>query len=173
VFGSFRERAEQTYRLLQRDGTAFVVVAAPEPDALREASYFVERLGTERMPLAGLVLNRVQPEQAGDLSAERAAAAAEDLDDVGGHALTVSLLRIHADRMQRRSREQALAARFTSAHPEVPVVEVAALAEDVHDLDGLRMIGDELADSRSGGTATDRMAADRKVAGVRRSRATP
>lgn len=167
VFGSFRERADQTYRLLQRDGTAFVVVAAPEPDALREASYFVERLGAERMPLAGLVLNKVQPEQAGDLSADRAAAAAEDLDDVGGHPLTVSLLRIHADRMHRRAREQALAARFTSAHPEVPIVEVAALAEDVHDLDGLRRIGDELAGS-------DRTAvAGRKVAGVRRSRATP
>ena len=51
----------QTYELLQAPGTAFVVVAAPEPDALREASYFVERLSAERMPLAGLVLNRVAP----------------------------------------------------------------------------------------------------------------
>ena len=44
MFGGFRERAEATYRLLQAPGTAFLVVAAPEPDALREASYFVERL---------------------------------------------------------------------------------------------------------------------------------
>src|SRR5690606_22676244 len=43
MFGGFRERAETTYRLLQARGTAFLVVAAPEPDALREASYFVER----------------------------------------------------------------------------------------------------------------------------------
>lgn len=144
VFGSFRERAEETYRLLQQPGTAFVVVAAPEPDALREASYFVERLGADRMPLAGLVLNRVQAEQATHMSADRAAAAAEDLDDAGEHPLTAALLRIHADRMHRRAREQALAARFTSAHPNVPVVEVAALAEDVHDLDGLRTIGEKL-----------------------------
>src|ERR1700722_8469301 len=59
MFGGFRERAEATYRLLQTPGTAFLVVAAPEPDALREASYFVERLDAERMPLAGLILNRV------------------------------------------------------------------------------------------------------------------
>ena len=59
MFGGFRERAEGTYRLLQAPGTAFLVVAAPEPDALREASYFVERLDAERMPLAGLILNRV------------------------------------------------------------------------------------------------------------------
>ncbi len=45
MFGGFRERAEATYRLLQTPGTSFIVVAAPEPDALREASYFVERLG--------------------------------------------------------------------------------------------------------------------------------
>jgi anion-transporting ArsA/GET3 family ATPase len=45
-------------RAAQADGTAFLVVAAPEPDALREAAYFVERLKEERMPLAGLVVNR-------------------------------------------------------------------------------------------------------------------
>src|SRR5215813_10379615 len=65
MFGGFRERAEATYRLLQAPGTAFLVVAAPEPDALREASYFVERLDSERMPLAGLILNRVHTSAAG------------------------------------------------------------------------------------------------------------
>src|SRR6204780_1377476 len=59
MFGGFRERADATYRLLQTPGTSFVVIATPEPDALREASYFVERLAEERMPLAGLILNRV------------------------------------------------------------------------------------------------------------------
>ncbi|MBS2962754.1 ArsA family ATPase [Actinocrinis puniceicyclus] len=78
MFGGFRERAERTYRLLQTEGTAFVVVAAPEPDALREASYFTERLATDKMPLAGLVLNRVHRPQA-DITAERALAAAEQL----------------------------------------------------------------------------------------------
>jgi anion-transporting ArsA/GET3 family ATPase len=151
VFGSFRERAERTYTLLQQEGTAFLVVAAPEPDALREASFFVDRLSDEGMPLAGLVLNRVQPRRAQDLSADRAAAAAEELDDAGGHALTVGLLRVHADRMRRWQREQALASRFTSAHPDVPLVEVSALAEDVHDLEGLRTIGHCLVEERPAG----------------------
>ena len=66
MFGGFRERAQHTYELLKTPGTAFVVVAAPEPDALREASYFVERLSDERMPLAGLVVNRVRHTQLGD-----------------------------------------------------------------------------------------------------------
>ena len=61
LFGGFRARAEETFALLQADGTAFLVIAAPEPDALREAAYFVERLNEDRMPLAGLVVNRASP----------------------------------------------------------------------------------------------------------------
>jgi anion-transporting ArsA/GET3 family ATPase len=145
VFGGFRERAERTYQLLQAEGTAFVVVAAPAPDALREASYFVERLAGEGMPLAGLILNRVTVAQAEDLSAERAQAAAEDLEETGEHALSAGLLHVHADRMRRRERERALTTRFTSAHPTVPMAGIPARAEDVHDLDGLREIAISLA----------------------------
>ncbi|MET9990868.1 ArsA family ATPase [Streptomyces mutabilis] len=81
MFGGFRTRADATYKLLQAPGTAFLVVAAPERDALREAAYFVERLAAEDMPLAGLVLNRVHGSGAERLSAERALAAAENLED--------------------------------------------------------------------------------------------
>lgn len=83
MFGGFRTRADATYRLLQAPGTAFLVVAAPERDALREAAYFVERLAADGMPLAGLVLNRVHGSGAARLTAERALAAAENLDDSG------------------------------------------------------------------------------------------
>jgi anion-transporting ArsA/GET3 family ATPase len=146
VFGGFRERATRTYELLQAPGTAFLVVAAPERDALREASYFVERLAAESMPLAGLVLNRVHTSAAEELSAARALTAAEDLEESGdGSALVSGLLRVHADLMVRRDRERSLAGRFTSAFPRVPVVEVAARAQDVHDLEGLREIGAGLA----------------------------
>ena len=145
VFGGFRERASRTYELLQAPGTAFLVVAAPERDALREASYFVERLAAESMPLAGLVLNRVHTSAAEELSASRALTAAEDLEEAAGPALVSGLLRVHADRLVRRDRERALAGRFTAAFPRVPVAEVAARAQDVHDLEGLRDIGAGLA----------------------------
>ncbi|MEU1943411.1 ArsA family ATPase [Streptomyces sp. NPDC020125] len=220
MFGGFRTRAEATYRLLQAPGTAFLVVAAPERDALREAAYFVERLAADRMPLAGLVLNRVHGSGAEQLSAERALAAAEiltltgdpadpdDPDDAADPAnpddaadpddalanvaegsdpakndagaenladggfvdppsgnaqarnpsaadpdvsptsaerLAAGLLRLHAERMQVLGREQRTHDRFTALHPEVPVAQVAALPGDVHDLAGLRAIGDRLA----------------------------
>ncbi|MBO1333761.1 ArsA family ATPase [Streptomyces sp. VRA16 Mangrove soil] len=190
MFGGFRTRADATYKLLQAPGTAFLVVAAPERDALREAAYFVERLAAERMPLAGLVLNRVHGSGADQLSAERALAAAENLDErrivdqtdgkEEGRAtpeapspeapsgpepaptdpdpstehpsteqLTAGLLRLHAERMRLVAREQRTRDRFTALHPEVAVTEVAALPGDVHDLAGLRDIGDRLA---AGGT---------------------
>jgi hypothetical protein len=57
------------------------------------------------------------------------------------------LLRMHADRMRRRERETTLAAGFSGAHPQVPVAHVAARPQDVHDLDGLRSIGADLASS--------------------------
>jgi anion-transporting ArsA/GET3 family ATPase len=161
MFGGFRERAESTYRLLQAPGTAFLVVAAPEPDALREASYFVERLDAERMPLAGLILNRVHTSPAARLSAARSLAASETLDYQneqpvpgsagasdggmnGGRAIAAAALRLHAERMQLGKRERRLAEHFTSAHPAVPVAEVPAQPEDVHDLGGLRVIGELL-----------------------------
>jgi anion-transporting ArsA/GET3 family ATPase len=155
MFGGFRERAEATYRLLQAPGTAFLVVAAPEPDALREASYFVERLDAERMPLAGLILNRVHSPRAARLSAARSLAAAETLEmhdfpnepGVSGprYSVTAAALRMHAERMQLSKRERRLAEHFTSAHPAIPVAEVVAQPEDVHDLAGLRVIGTILA----------------------------
>ncbi|MCX4576489.1 ArsA family ATPase [Streptomyces sp. NBC_01571] len=247
TFGGFRTRADATYKLLQAPGTAFLVVAAPERDALREAAYFVERLAAEDMPFAGLVLNRVHGSGAAQLSAERALAAAENLDAAaaedldpdtdpdtaedlgpgaaenldearivdqeGGKAglrnspdtygssessasassvpeapedpespdgsgegspaatdtdrtvtgrtatgrtatdrtveqFTAGLLRLHAERMQLLSREQRTRDRFAARHPEVAVAEVAALPGDVHDLAGLRNIGERLAANR-------------------------
>ncbi len=143
TFGGFRERADHTYRLLQHSDTRFLVVAAPEPDALREASYFVERLNAENMPLGGLIVNRVQDVDRSLMSAEAATAAAERLAD--GDLLTARLLQLHAGRLRERERQHHVTERFIGAHPGVPIAQVPALAEDVHDLDGLREIGDLLA----------------------------
>ena len=145
LFGGFRQRAQKTYELLQADGTAFLVVAAPEPDALREAAYFVDRLSEDHMPLAGLVVNRASPAPRGTLSADEAMTAAARLRKEDPESLTAGLLRLHADRSRMVEREARLCERFAAAHPDVPTAVVPALAGDVHDLDGLRRIADLLA----------------------------
>lgn len=150
TFGGFRERADATYELLKQPGTAFIVVAAPESDALREASFFVERLQRDQMPLAGLVLNRVQDVADIGLSSEAVTTAAQKLREVSiespANTLTASMLELHAERMQLKERQKRLAQRFGAAHPGVPMVSVPAMAEDIHDLDGLRDIGAALSD---------------------------
>ena len=146
MFGGFRQRADETYRLLAAPGTSFVVVSAPERAALREASYFVDRLSTDKMPLAGLVLNRVVRSTAPELPAERALAAAEELEATDADALTVAVLRVHAERVAMAQRQRRVAERFTRAHPDVPQAEITALAGDVHDLEGLRAVSKELAE---------------------------
>jgi anion-transporting ArsA/GET3 family ATPase len=144
IFGGFRQRAEETYRILQEPGTSFVVVAAPEPDAVREATYFVDRLTTEDMPLAGLVLNRVTLAPVHTMSAEQAVVAADALGQRGEHPATAALLRMHADTMRAAARQRHVAERFTAAHPGVRQSIVPALADDVHDLAGLREVGERL-----------------------------
>ena len=150
MFGGFRERATATYALLRSPGTAFVVVAAPEPDALREAAYFVDRLRSEDMPLAGLVLNRTHPVLA-PLSATRARDAADELT---GSPLAAAVLRLHADRVDRAGREDRLLPRFSRAHPAVAVTQVPAVAGEVADLAGLREIGTRLAAGDPDGVPT-------------------
>lgn len=148
LFGGFRQRAERTFSLLQAPGTAFLVIAAPEPDALREASYFVERLTEDEMPLAGLVVNRASPAARTDLSADEAMAAADRLSRTSPGSATAGLLRLHADRVRMVEREAHLRERWATAHPEVATTVVPALATDVHDLEGLRRVGELLAGTR-------------------------
>jgi anion-transporting ArsA/GET3 family ATPase len=167
MFGGFRKRADHTYALLKDSATAFLVVAAPERDALREASFFVDRLDEERMPLAGLVVNRMYRVSATGLSAARALAAAEELAELaalagGGTgsargepgvatgvsestAITQALLRLHAVQAEVAARHKTLTRRFIAGHPAIPTVEVPAASGDIHDLVGLRTVGEALA----------------------------
>jgi anion-transporting ArsA/GET3 family ATPase len=159
MFGGFRKRADLTYALLSDRATTFIVVAAPERDALREASYFVDRLDEEEMPLAGLVINRMYRVSAPGLSAARALGAAETLGDQengssspagssGGSksaAITAGLLRMHAVQAEMAARHESLAKRFIAGHPDIPMVEVPAASGDIHDLVSLRAVGEALA----------------------------
>ena len=146
MFGGFRQRAQQTYELLKAPGTAFVVVAAPEPDALREASYFVERLSAESMPLAGVIVNRTRRAApvvgAEPLTSARAEVAADAV--AGKSPLAESALRVHAEIAGAAEHDARMTKRFSAAHPEVRLVGVPALPADVHDLEGLRAIGELL-----------------------------
>ena len=99
------------------------------------------------MPLAGLVLNRVQDVDDTGLSEEQIAAAAQTLRSMGpDNELAAALLELHVERMQLKARHKHVTQRFEGAHPGVPIISVPAMAEDVHDLEGLRTVGTALAE---------------------------
>ena len=139
MFGGFSERAERTYSLLKRPGTQFVVVASPEADALREASFFVDRLSKDTMPLAGLIVNRTHPNLTA-LPTPAVEAAASTVDD----DLTRGVLQVHVERATMAKRELRLLQRFTSSHPSVPTVGVPALPFEVADSDALRAVAEQI-----------------------------
>jgi anion-transporting ArsA/GET3 family ATPase len=145
MFGGLRQRADATAKLLRAPGTVFVVVAAPEPDALREASYFVDRLVEEDMPLAGVVVNRVHRTTVPQITFAHALAGADALDAETTHgsddALTAGVLRVHAERVSLQAAEQNRVDGFALAHPNVRLTSVRSFAEDVQDLAGLRELG--------------------------------
>jgi arsenite-transporting ATPase len=139
MFGSFRERANRTYTLLKQPGTQFAVVAAAEPDALREAAFFVDRLSEEKMPLAGLILNRTHPNLT-TISGSTAEAAANNVDD----PIAKAVLTIHSERATTGKRELHLLHRFTTSHPAVPIVGVPSLPFEVADMAALRAVAEEI-----------------------------
>jgi anion-transporting ArsA/GET3 family ATPase len=150
MFGGFRERAEHTYALLAAPQTKFVVIATPDADALREASYFIERLAADGMHLSGIVVNRLHSSSAAELTADQSRAAAEKLRRKRNYALTRNVLELHADRMAVINAETRLVDRFEATHPRVRRADVPAFTSDVHDLDGLRTVGAAL--STNGGS---------------------
>ena len=130
-------------RRAMRGADLVVVPLQPSAPDLWAAEATLKLAKDEKRPVC-LVLNRVHQVQAAGLSAARARAAAEERADDGDH-LTAGLLALHADLAGAADRQRRLARRFSVGHPNTPVAEVPALAEDVHDVDGLRQVGEALA----------------------------
>ena len=144
MYEGFKERAQQVYRLLQSPEAAFVVVASPEPPALREARYFLQRLAQEGMPTAGLVINRVAmlPEVLSGLDPDRCARVARDFGDGDDTQRTASALLtlLHDLRETSHREERAINAALHGLNPPT-VVRIPQLPTDVHDAATLLTLG--------------------------------
>ncbi len=139
LLGGFQERADRTYSLLAKPSTRFVVVASPEPDTLREASYFIERLRTERMPFVGLIVNRTHPSLANVPPQEAAEAATACHDPVAA-----AVLRVHSWRAQAAAHEVAVLTEFVQRNPDVRVVGVPSLPFEVATLETLQAVAEQV-----------------------------
>jgi anion-transporting ArsA/GET3 family ATPase len=146
LLGGFRERAEQVEALLRAPGTTFLLVTSPEREPIAEALFFQQRLRTARMALCGAIVNRMHADELSgedglldDLPAqlERAAGLAP--------ALARSVAAAFADEHALARRDVAnVAALAERLGPDVPLLQVPLLDEDVHDVEGLVRLGAKL-----------------------------
>jgi anion-transporting ArsA/GET3 family ATPase len=142
MYDGFKERAGLVYDQLKHPSTAFVVVATPEGPALREAAYFAGRLAADRMPLGALVVNRIH--RAGAVPEVPAPARAGLRAGGADGRLLADLLELHDTLETLAAAEQRRVRDLLDTVPNLGVVQVPLLPDDVHDLAGLRRLGGHL-----------------------------
>ena len=147
LFGGFKERASRVQAALRGPEVAFVLVTSASPPSIQEVLYFAERLEQARMPRGAFVVNRFRmpPAFANDgIKAEDAVAG------IAAHALAMEddapgrVVQAHADAAKLAALDARHVASLSSSAGATPIVRVAELATDVHDLTLLAKVGDAL-----------------------------
>ena len=83
LFENFQARIDKAYEVLRGPETAFVLVSSPEEQVLGDAEYLSTKMAALRMPLKGVVLNRVHHEFRPPRRGRRAAELGhEDVDEI-------------------------------------------------------------------------------------------
>jgi anion-transporting ArsA/GET3 family ATPase len=148
ILGGFRKRAEETFALLRQPRVGFLLVASPEPMAMREALFFHERLIAAQMPFCGFVVNKIHPALpiTADVPALTAALAAHPGVSALGLSGTTRTMAAHAlfaahgelETLAEADRH-ALARLREAGGDRALLVQIPLLREDVHDVD--RLVG--------------------------------
>jgi anion-transporting ArsA/GET3 family ATPase len=149
LFENFHGRVERAYEVLRGAETAFVLVSGPEEQVLGDAEYLFGKMAELRMPLKGVVLNRVHREYrpSGRGARRRGEMGPEEAEEVaglvtralGGARQEASELAANFADYQALARGESLRIeQFQSGLPRaVPVVRVPNFPRDVHDLASL------------------------------------
>ena len=133
----FRDRAQAVRDLLAAPETAFVLVTSPRPDAVEEASYFATKLTEAGIDVDALVVNRLHPRFGGPADSPSGSTTGSTID-----VLRANLAAFREVASGEEAHFQKLAEQVSPA----AVRRVPFLAGDVHDLDGLRLVGTHLVD---------------------------
>jgi len=161
LFENFQTRIESAEAILRAPGTAFVLVSSPEEQVLGDAEYLSTKMAALRMPLRGVVLNRVHADtgsgrgrNAGGLDAgpeDVARIAALVGRAIGDRGATPRALAENFVDYQALARGELLRIeQFRSGLQRgVPVALVPNFARDVHDLASLAAMHPHLFGTRA------------------------
>ncbi len=148
LFGGFKERARRVEAALRSSDVSFVLVTSPAPMSIQEVLFFSARLEESQMPRGAFVVNRFRlPPPCADVVVTPADAA----QAIAAHGLALDedapdrVVRAHSD-AARLAALDALHVRSLDerARGKVPIVRVAELSSDIHDLNNLAKVGETL-----------------------------
>ena len=147
LFGGFKERAARVESALRGSEVAFVLVTSASPPSIREVLYFAERLAEAHMPRGAFVVNRfhLPPPRAGEGVTEADAAAG-----IAARGLVLEddaparIVRAHVDATKLAALDARHLRTLHASAGTTPIVRVAELETDVHDLTLLARLGDVL-----------------------------
>src|SRR6266542_6871421 len=129
----FRERAKRVSELLSDPATTFVVVCGPQGEPITEAVYFHRKLVEAKLPVGGVIVNKVHYEA--DEEAEGTAEA--DLNGLLEEVLAERVAQNFADYQALAQRDARNVEHLQRELKPKAVIRVPYLDEDVHDLDAL------------------------------------
>jgi anion-transporting ArsA/GET3 family ATPase len=153
MHAGFRDRAAKVEALLRASQSTFLLVTSPNPRTIDEARHFHRKLSEYRMPLGGIVVNRVHAEALAESSAREAWAVMRHEPvrilrtlDLSPDEDFAGRIADNFDRIEALARREATQiARLARACPNPPLWRtIPAFDADVHDLSGLIRINRHL-----------------------------
>jgi anion-transporting ArsA/GET3 family ATPase len=137
----FRDRARRVEALLREDATTFLLVTSPRAAAIADAGYFHGKLASSGMPFGALIVNRVRepvPASAGDPEL------ASELTRILGEPLARKVRHDLSDRNDLAERDARNIEAMRTDLSDGELLTVPELSGDVHDLDGLAAVAEQL-----------------------------
>jgi anion-transporting ArsA/GET3 family ATPase len=154
LYDGIQDRARSVYRLLRSPETGFVVVTTLEQGPFEEAEFFCSKLREFKMPLRGMVVNRVLPDvfrDTGGLAAattlvEDAKVAAWLSEELSTRVSTDTARFVGRTFLNRSRLAQREARQLTKLGRlgDVPIVRMPLFSDEVSELEGLVRIAKTL-----------------------------
>jgi anion-transporting ArsA/GET3 family ATPase len=133
----FRERAKRVNELLADPSTCFMIVCGPQGEPIEEAVFFHRKLVEAKLPVGGVIVNKVHYESEADLSEN---GVEEELRELLDADLAERVAANFRDYQALAKRDAANVKHLARELDAKQVIRVPYMDEDVHDLGGLLKI---------------------------------
>ena len=133
----FRERAKRVNELLGDPATPFLIVCGPQGEPIEEAVYFHRKLVEAKLPVGGVIVNKVHYESEEDLSEGRVT---DELESLVGRELAERVAANFSDYQALAKRDAQNVEHLARELRAEKVIRVPYRDEDVHDIGGLLSI---------------------------------